>query len=619
MLTQTSEHLERVERDRLLARDRVGPPAAIGAGLARSRDLEPIEGDGRVDEVAEEPLDPDGVIGPDTDGVGDVPTLTGWIGPEPLCVRYSVVEFRAVFPGSSPPLRLVRGGVMESRLSSFVSRSARFSVGVLVVTLAASESARAGVPRLEQAIAADLTAGDRDAIVFRLPDGAGAGVFLPEVGGGFSLKLYPALGPNVASLTLGDADHDGLADLLVARTDRVLFLWKGLDGGDFTSDLVDTTPTSHAMHAAHHPVSAGPPPLTGIERGRILGSLSHDSIRTDPIVTELGAAVASLATEDVRSAASVDLDADGSSEIALLRYDGRLQIAAAGRADRRVEVRLPEGFAPRLVVSGRFGPGDGRSLAVIGEGHRPRLAFVSSSPSEASSAATLDLVVREAAVPEAVFNVNVGQGGFVFAPSSVTIQVNDTVHWVWVAPSHNVVSGTSCTANNQFCSPSDTNCATAPTSGTGAVYDHLFPAAGSFPYFCVPHCFFGMIGTVIVQAPAAPGSVPDRLPALPLHVDRGAGGSLILTWGASCSPSATAYGIYEGTFPIAGAYNHRANTCPAGTSTTATITPGAGNRYYLVVPRTAAAEGSYGKDSANHEIPQGVVVCLPAQNLTSCP
>ena len=69
VLAETSEHLEWVEGDSLLAGDRVRPPSAVGAGPACSRDLESIEGDGGVDEVAAEPLDPCGVLGFDADGV----------------------------------------------------------------------------------------------------------------------------------------------------------------------------------------------------------------------------------------------------------------------------------------------------------------------------------------------------------------------------------------------------------------------------------------------------------------------------------------------------------------------------------------------------------------------
>ncbi len=92
-----------------------------------------------------------------------------------------------------------------------------------------------------------------------------------------------------------------------------------------------------------------------------------------------------------------------------------------------------------------------------------------------------------------------GAGGFSFAPSTVTIKVGDTVRWTWGSMGHNVVSGSGGVADDKFCSPSDTSCATAPTSTTGAVYSHKFTAAGSYPYFCKPHASFGMTGTVTVN------------------------------------------------------------------------------------------------------------------------
>jgi len=85
----------------------------------------------------------------------------------------------------------------------------------------------------------------------------------------------------------------------------------------------------------------------------------------------------------------------------------------------------------------------------------------------------------------------------------VTIHPGDTVQWVWQSPGHTVTSGTvkmgMGTADNKFCSPSDMNCATAPTSTTGAMYSHTFTQAGMFPYYCRPHAGAGMIGTVVVQ------------------------------------------------------------------------------------------------------------------------
>ena len=100
--------------------------------------------------------------------------------------------------------------------------------------------------------------------------------------------------------------------------------------------------------------------------------------------------------------------------------------------------------------------------------------------------------------------VMVGADGFTFSPSSLTINVGDTVQWSWSSSGHTVTSGSGCSADGQFCSPSDANCASAPASNQGATYSHTFSTAGTFPYFCIPHCDFGMVGTIIVQPAAAP-------------------------------------------------------------------------------------------------------------------
>ena len=89
-------------------------------------------------------------------------------------------------------------------------------------------------------------------------------------------------------------------------------------------------------------------------------------------------------------------------------------------------------------------------------------------------------------------------GGLTFNPAVVNIKVGEKVRWVWTSGGHNVVSGTACTADNKFCSPSDMSCATAATSGAGTNYEHTFTTAGTFPYFCAPPCTGGMVGTVNV-------------------------------------------------------------------------------------------------------------------------
>ena len=94
----------------------------------------------------------------------------------------------------------------------------------------------------------------------------------------------------------------------------------------------------------------------------------------------------------------------------------------------------------------------------------------------------------------------VGPGGsLVFSPASLTIHVGDTVHWVWASPTHSVVSGANGTADNKFCSPSNTNCDNPPLSAMGATYDHTFTTAGTFPYYCSVHVSLGMTGTIVVQ------------------------------------------------------------------------------------------------------------------------
>ncbi len=93
--------------------------------------------------------------------------------------------------------------------------------------------------------------------------------------------------------------------------------------------------------------------------------------------------------------------------------------------------------------------------------------------------------------------VEVGQGGDRFVDdqshtSTTTINVGDTVTWVWDSGFHSTTSG-SC---SPFCAPSnlwDSGAASAPHS-----FSHTFNDVGSFPYYCNQHLQM-MQGTVIVQ------------------------------------------------------------------------------------------------------------------------
>jgi N-acetylneuraminic acid mutarotase len=108
--------------------------------------------------------------------------------------------------------------------------------------------------------------------------------------------------------------------------------------------------------------------------------------------------------------------------------------------------------------------------------------------------------------------------------------------------------------------------------------------------------------------------------AASLTITKATGTDITLEWGASCRSTDYDYEIYEGS--IGAFYSHSPKLCGTGGATTQTIAPGAGSSYgtyYLIVPRNAAVEGSYGKDSAGAEIPQTQVACLPKAVASSCP
>jgi plastocyanin len=96
--------------------------------------------------------------------------------------------------------------------------------------------------------------------------------------------------------------------------------------------------------------------------------------------------------------------------------------------------------------------------------------------------------------------VMVGNGGaLAFTPANLTIRAGDTVRWVWGSGGHSVVSGTNGNADNRFCSPSNGGCGNPPLSNMGAMYEHAFAQAGTFPYYCSVHFSLGMTGTIKVE------------------------------------------------------------------------------------------------------------------------
>ena len=88
---------------------------------------------------------------------------------------------------------------------------------------------------------------------------------------------------------------------------------------------------------------------------------------------------------------------------------------------------------------------------------------------------------------------------FAFAPTSVTIQVGDSVTWHFDGPdtNHSVTSRAG-QADSFDSDPGNSS----PLHAPGTTFVHTFNTAGTFSYFCKVHTF--MTGKVVVQGP--PGS-----------------------------------------------------------------------------------------------------------------
>ncbi len=120
--------------------------------------------------------------------------------------------------------------------------------------------------------------------------------------------------------------------------------------------------------------------------------------------------------------------------------------------------------------------------------------------------------------------------------------------------------------------------------------------------------------------PSAPaGHVPDNnaIPGTPLMVTQSLTfGDLDLAWSTSCLASDTDYGIYQGT--IGSWTGHSSIACSTSGATTQTITPGAGNVFFLIVPKNSSREGSYGMDDLGTERPAAASPRL-THSLGTCP
>ena len=106
------------------------------------------------------------------------------------------------------------------------------------------------------------------------------------------------------------------------------------------------------------------------------------------------------------------------------------------------------------------------------------------------------MLATASAAPAAT--VTVMQDGFTFSPAEITIDVGDTVEWVWNSGSHTVTNGTG---------PDDPDVGTLfdeTLDSASTLVSYTFTEAGDVPYFCRPHYSLGMTGVVKVVDPTPP-------------------------------------------------------------------------------------------------------------------
>jgi len=145
----------------------------------------------------------------------------------------------------------------------------------------------------------------------------------------------------------------------------------------------------------------------------------------------------------------------------------------------------------------------------------------------------------------------------------------------------------------------------------------LFFGTDSFTYRAFDGADFSNVATVTLTVDPAPGDVGATL-----RVGKSAftPGNITLSWGQSCSTGVADYAIYEGTI---GNYGfHTSVLCTdTGGDLVEEIVPQTASSYYLVVPLSATAEGSYGRDSDGFERPVAPALdrCLASQVIGGCP
>jgi len=120
---------------------------------------------------------------------------------------------------------------------------------------------------------------------------------------------------------------------------------------------------------------------------------------------------------------------------------------------------------------------------------------------------------------------------------------------------------------------------------------------------------------------ASPGQVPDgnHVPGNQLLLTKNTSdpNDIDLRWDLSCLSAADDYAVQEGKL---GSWNtHMPRTCTTGGWLDYTLTPDSAGRFYLIVPLSPKAEGSYGTDSMGTQRPPSASSCRPRIVVDPCP
>jgi len=217
----------------------------------------------------------------------------------------------------------------------------------------------------------------------------------------------------------------------------------------------------------------------------------------------------------------------------------------------------------------------------------------------------------------------------VSTPTTITFGSTFSFQFTGTTSAHSaVLMASSCvTHSNNMCqryvplgtvgSPGGTVVIPAPASGAVA-------PPGPYMLFVLDSNGVPSVSRIVSVSDPATYNNPGRVPVtVTMSMATAPSGDLIVNWAASCSTDAQGYGIYEGV--IGAWYSHSLLDCDDdGTDFSEQITPAPGNTYYLVVPRTALAEGSYGNCSPGvcgtaDERPVGSAQCVAPQVLAACP